>query len=199
MRTDVRGNCLASLTAFEAEKHQGIWQCGLSSDDIDDISKMNLTIMTHVQARIEMDPQSAISVPVNDTLDITCQTINLINHQNDPVLHWSLTDPTTQILTKNDTWLNCQDKQCLFVSDLTIKAIKSVEISCHAEQKDSWESVIRGADKTVSVEVISNENEGGLSKTAKITLGVLIPLLIIGIVGIILAAFLLGCCCFANR
>ena len=52
VRTDVRGNCLASLTAFEAEKHQGIWQCGLSSDDIDDISKMNLTIMTHVQARI---------------------------------------------------------------------------------------------------------------------------------------------------
>ena len=146
-----------------------------------------------------MDPQSA-SVPVNATLDITCQTINPINHQNDPVLHWSVTDPATQILSQNDTVLNCQDSKCFFVSDLAIKAVKSVQVSCHAEQKDSWESIIRGADKTVSIEVISNENEGGgLSKTAKITLGVLIPLLIIGIIGIILAAFLMGCCCFANR
>ena len=202
VRTDLQGNCLARLDAFDAGQHQGIWQCGISSDQIDDMSKMNISILDHTPALIEVNPKS-IQISKNASLDITCRTTNKVfqEHSNDDqLLHWTFNPGSAAFLghTQNHTLRNCDDEgKCEVISYLhLVKIEESIEVSCHAEQKDSFGATIIGSEKTVNVEVIIDKEDNGLSKGAKIgiALGVLVPFLIILIC--IIVAFFFGWCHF---
>lgn len=203
VRTDLQGNCFARLDAFDAIQHQGIWQCGLSSDQIDDMSKMNISILDHTPALIEVNPKST-QISKNASLDITCRTTNKVfqEHSNDDLLlHWTFNPSNGAAVlghTQNHTVRNCDDEdKCEVISYLhLVNTAESIEVSCHAEQKDSFGATIIGSEKTVIVEVIIDEQGGGLSKGAKIgiALGVLVPFLIILIC--IILAFFLGWCRF---
>ena len=196
---DSFGNCIASINDYRPVDHEGDWKCELKSAEIGDSSSMNITILEHTPALLQISPNTA-TIAVGDQLDVTCKTTNKIypDPTNQPIIQW-LGKQSDQY-SQNETQINCVGEKCEISSLLHLipESAGSLQIQCQAEQKDSFGSDIISAKESSSIEVTSKDDGGNgtLTKAAKIgiSLGVILPLLLILLIFIL--AFCMGWCCF---